>query len=129
MDLLLASDAPAHRGYQRVSQYLWEHYGQHYFRKPRPQALPFAEYARAFYPASFDYKGYTVEIEDNLPVMVTDPRMGHSHGPLAGVGKGRAGNGHVAADSAPVVSSDLHHSLVEQCRRCAGVILLGRGIV
>ena len=70
MDLLLASDAPAHRGYQRVSQFLWEQYGQHYFRKPRPQALPFAEYARAFYPASFDYKGYTVEVEDNLPVMV-----------------------------------------------------------
>ncbi len=70
MDLLLASDAPPHRGYQRASRFLWEHYGQHYFQQPRPQALPFAEYAKAFYPASFDYKGFTVEVQDGLPVMV-----------------------------------------------------------
>ena len=70
MDLLLASDALPNRGFQRASQFLWEQYGQHYIRQPRPQALPFAEYARALYPASFDYKGYTVEFENNKPIMV-----------------------------------------------------------
>jgi len=70
MDLLLASDAPSHRGFQRASRFLWERYGKVHFRQPRPQALPFAEYARAFYPASFNYNGYTVEFDNNQPTMV-----------------------------------------------------------
>jgi hypothetical protein len=43
-DLFLRADAPAQRGYQQVSRYLWERYGALYFQQPRPQAMPFSEY-------------------------------------------------------------------------------------
>jgi hypothetical protein len=56
-DLFLRADAPANRGYQQVSKYLWERYGAHYFEQPRPQAMPFSEYARVCFPAAFAYKG------------------------------------------------------------------------
>ena len=70
MDLLLSSDAASHQGYQQAATYLWQRYGTHYMQQPRPQAMPFADYARAFYPASFAYKGYTVEHPGGLPEMV-----------------------------------------------------------
>lgn len=56
-DLFVRADAPATRGYHRVSKYLWERYGAHYFRQPRPQAMPFSEYAKGCFPAAFIYKG------------------------------------------------------------------------
>jgi hypothetical protein len=56
-DLFLRADAPANRAYQQVSRYLWKRYGARYFQQPRPQAMPFGEYARVCYPAAFAYKG------------------------------------------------------------------------
>ncbi|MCE9553712.1 MAG: hypothetical protein K8T91_10125 [Planctomycetes bacterium] len=60
MDLLLSAEAPKHRGYQKASQHLWQRYGREYFRQPRPQAMPYAEYAKVCYPANFAYQGYDV---------------------------------------------------------------------
>lgn len=59
-DLFIKSGVEKSRGYQRVSAYLWEKYGHQYFQKPRPQAMPFSEYAEVCYPASFAYQGYDV---------------------------------------------------------------------
>ena len=59
MDLLLA-DAPHCRGYQMAAQHLWRRFGSEYFRRPRPQAMPYAEYAKVCYPANFLYQGYNV---------------------------------------------------------------------
>lgn len=56
-DLFLSADAPAGLGYQQVSRFLWKRYGAQYLRQPRPQAMPFAEYAKVCFPAAFAYKG------------------------------------------------------------------------
>lgn len=56
-DLFLNADAPLNRGFQRVSQHLWKRYGARYFRQPRPQVMPMAEYAKVCYPAAFAYQG------------------------------------------------------------------------
>lgn len=60
MDLLLSADAPKCRGYQMAARHLWQHFGSEYFRRPRPQAMPYAEYAKVCYPANFAYQGYDV---------------------------------------------------------------------
>lgn len=70
LDLLISANAAPALGYGQVSQFLWNRYGRNYLQQPRPQALPFAEYAKALYPASFAYKGYTVEHPGGLPEMV-----------------------------------------------------------
>ncbi len=70
MDLLLGADAVPTWGYRQTAAFLWERYGRHYVRQPRPQAMPFADYARILYPASFEYKGYTVEHPGGMPEMV-----------------------------------------------------------
>lgn len=70
LDLLISANAAPALGYGHVTRFLWDRYGRNYLRQPRPQALPFAEYATALYPASFDYNGYTVEHPQGLPVMV-----------------------------------------------------------
>lgn len=70
MDLLISADAAPNLGYRQVASFLWQHYGTHYMQRPRPQAMPFADYAEVFYPASFAYKGYTVELSGGLPEMV-----------------------------------------------------------
>jgi hypothetical protein len=59
-ELFLKADVEKYRGYQRISSYLWERYGTRYFHLPRPQVVPFAEYAKICYPASFAYQGYDV---------------------------------------------------------------------
>jgi hypothetical protein len=59
-DLFLKADVPGFYGYQRISSYLWERYGTGYFNLPRPQAMPFSEYARICYPAAIEYQGYIV---------------------------------------------------------------------
>jgi len=59
-DLFIESNVEKNRGYQRVSSFLWDKYGHEYFQKPKPQAMPFAEYAKVSYPASFDYQGYDI---------------------------------------------------------------------
>ncbi|MGH9453639.1 MAG: hypothetical protein ACRD2O_06670, partial [Terriglobia bacterium] len=75
-DLLVRADAPTTQGYQRVSRYLWERYGARHFQQPRPQAMPFAEYARVCFPAAFAYKGDvetdTKRFADKLPYDPTD---------------------------------------------------------
>jgi hypothetical protein len=59
-DLFLDAGVEKYRGYQRISSYLWERYGTRYFHQPKPQVVPFAEYAKICYPASFAYQGYDV---------------------------------------------------------------------
>ena len=59
-DLFLNANVNKYFGYQRISSYLWERYGTKYFHLPRPQVIPFAEYAKICYPASFAYQGYDV---------------------------------------------------------------------
>jgi len=59
-DLFLGSKVEKTRGYQRVASYLWDKYGHRYLNKPKPQAMPFSEYAKVSYPASFAYQGYDV---------------------------------------------------------------------
>ncbi len=59
-DLFLKAGVEKYRGYQRISSYLWKRYGTRYFHEPRPQVVPFAEYAKICYPASFEYQGYDV---------------------------------------------------------------------
>jgi len=59
-DLFLNANVDKYRGYQRISSYLWKRYGTRYFHLPRPQVMPFAEYAKICYPASFAYQGYDV---------------------------------------------------------------------
>jgi hypothetical protein len=58
MDLLLSADAPKCRGYQMAAKHLWRRYGSAGFRRPKPQAMPYAEYAKVCYPAHFAYQGY-----------------------------------------------------------------------
>ncbi len=60
MDLLLSTDAPKYRGYRMAAQHLWQRFGREYFRRPRPQAMPNAKYAKVCYPAHFRYQGYDV---------------------------------------------------------------------
>ncbi len=57
-DLFLMADALPKHGYQRISRYMWQRYGSRYLAQPRPQAMPFAEYARLCYPAAFAYRGF-----------------------------------------------------------------------
>ena len=70
LDLLLHADAAPQQGFRQAAAFLWDRYGTHYMQKPRPQAMPFATYANELYPASFGYKGYTVEHPAGDPVMV-----------------------------------------------------------
>jgi hypothetical protein len=60
MDLLLNADAPPGRGFEAVPAHLWRRFGSKWFAQPRPQAMPYAEYARTFYPRQFAYQGYDV---------------------------------------------------------------------
>ncbi|MFA5814560.1 MAG: hypothetical protein WC865_02955 [Bacteroidales bacterium] len=59
-DLFLNAGVEKYRGYERISAWLWEQYGSKTFRLPKPQVLPFGEYAKICYPASFAYQGYDV---------------------------------------------------------------------
>jgi len=66
-DLILGADAetgiaaagksPTHR----VARHQWRRYGTPALRKPRPQAMPLAEYAKVCFPAAFAYRGDTQE--------------------------------------------------------------------
>lgn len=59
-DLFIKSNVVKARGYERIASYLWEKYGRKYFQMPKPQAMPFSDYAEVCYPASFTYEGYDV---------------------------------------------------------------------
>lgn len=69
-DLFLKADVPEYFGYQRISSYIWERYGTGYLSLPRPQAMPFSEYARVCYPASFDYQGYVVDYDKPVKMSI-----------------------------------------------------------
>lgn len=56
-DLFVDGRAGKGRGYQKVSRHMWAKYGSHYAREPKPQAMPFSEYAAVCYPAAFEYHG------------------------------------------------------------------------
>jgi hypothetical protein len=62
-NLFINSGVQKGRGYQRVSSFLWEKYGHRYLQQPKPQAMPFAEYAKVCYPAAFAYQGYEVNLQ------------------------------------------------------------------
>jgi hypothetical protein len=57
-DLLIQADAPINTGYQSVSRFMWDRYGKKCLLEPKPQVMPFEEYARKCYPASAAYKGW-----------------------------------------------------------------------
>jgi Highly conserved protein containing a thioredoxin domain len=59
-DLMIQSDAPRYRGYQSVSRFMWDRYGKKCFQEPKPQVMPFENYAKKCYPASAAYKGWWV---------------------------------------------------------------------
>jgi hypothetical protein len=59
-DLFINSNVEKTRGYQHISAYLWGKYGSHYLQTPKPQAMPFSDYAKVCYPATFAYEGYDV---------------------------------------------------------------------
>lgn len=65
-DLFVQAEAPANRGYAIVSQHLWKRYGSRYFQQPRPQAMPFDEYAKICYSAYEVYQGYDVAGTEGL---------------------------------------------------------------
>ena len=56
-DLFVKADATTNRGYQDVSRFQWERYGRKEFQDPRPQAMPFEEYARLVYEANLNPLG------------------------------------------------------------------------
>ena len=60
-DLFVSAEAKPHTGYQAISRHLWTRYGSHYLREPKPQAMPFSEYAAVCYPAAFEYRGDTAQ--------------------------------------------------------------------
>ena len=66
-DLMLGAGAGVDRAATRaspvglVARHLWRRYGTPTLRKPRPQAMPLAEYARVCLPAAFAYRGDTEE--------------------------------------------------------------------
>lgn len=59
-DLFIKGGVKKYYGYQGLSSFLWKKYGSVNFRLPRPQAMPYSDYAKFCYPASFDYQGYDV---------------------------------------------------------------------
>ena len=60
LDLLIDADAPRFRGHEAAARHLWKRFGHDTFLRPRPQAMPLAEYAAACYPAHAAYQGYDV---------------------------------------------------------------------
>ena len=60
LDLLLDAEAPRCRGHEAAARHLWKRFGHDAFLRPRPQALPLAEYAAVCYPAHANYQGYDV---------------------------------------------------------------------
>ncbi len=58
-DLFVSATSTPLRGYSEVSRHMWRRYGATYVRRPRPQTMPFSEYAAACYPPVFAYRGDT----------------------------------------------------------------------
>lgn len=73
-----AGDSPTHR----VARHLWRRYGMPTLRKPRPQAMPLAEYAKVCFPAAFAYRGDTAE--DVKRYIAGEPYEPEKSGPLPG---------------------------------------------
>lgn len=60
-DLMIGAGIPEYRGYQVVGKHMWDRYGSKYLHKPRPQVMPFDEYAKIIFPASSTYQGWWIE--------------------------------------------------------------------
>ncbi len=60
-DLFISGAAETCSGYQMVSRHLWEKSGSRYAHQPKPQAMPFSQYASICYPAAFSYRGDTAQ--------------------------------------------------------------------
>ena len=55
-DILLDAKAEPFGAYQAAAKYQWDRYGNRYYDKVLPQAMPFEEYAKVCYPAAFNEK-------------------------------------------------------------------------
>ena len=69
-DLFLKADVPEYIGYRCISSFLWQRYGSGNIKLPRPQAMPFSEYARICYPASINYQGYVVTYDKPVKMSI-----------------------------------------------------------
>jgi hypothetical protein len=76
-DLFIDSKMQKTRGYERISAFLWEKYGSHYFQMPKPQVMPFSSYAQICYPASIAYEGYDVVRGPDILRTTISQRHGH----------------------------------------------------
>jgi hypothetical protein len=56
MKVLLDGKAEPMAAYRKAPEAMWARYGEKYFDKILPQAMPFADYARVCYPAAFNEK-------------------------------------------------------------------------
>jgi hypothetical protein len=79
-DLFVGADVPPYRGYQRVSRHLWKRFGRKYFARPRPQAMPFDDYAKVCFPAAFEYRGDSAK--DTQRYLAWQPYQPDDSGPL-----------------------------------------------
>lgn len=79
-DLMLRSDAPPARGFQSITQRIWQRYGSVGLQRPRPQTMPLAEYARVCLPAAFAYHGDNTE--DTQRYSRDEPYQASLSGPL-----------------------------------------------
>jgi len=55
-DVHLDAQAKPEAAYEVVADEMWQKYGERYFGRILPQAMPFADYAKLCYPAAFDEK-------------------------------------------------------------------------
>ena len=60
-DLMIGAGITEYLGYQEVGKHIWDRYGRKNLHKPRPQVMPFDEYAKIIIPASSRYQGWWVE--------------------------------------------------------------------
>lgn len=65
-ELMLDTKATSLQGFRKPSVFLWRKYGSRFVAQPRPQVMPFAEYAKVCYPAAFAYTGDTLDDVTNF---------------------------------------------------------------
>lgn len=87
-DLMLGAGAGVDSAASRMSpiglvaRHLWRRYGTPALQRPRPQAMPLAEYAKVCFPAAFAYRGDTEE--DVRRHIAGEPYDPEKSGPLPG---------------------------------------------
>jgi len=65
-DLFAMANTSKDPCYAIVSQHLWRQYGTGNLKSPRPQVMPFSDYARICFPAAFSYRGDTQQDNDRM---------------------------------------------------------------